>query len=78
MVGGPGFEPGASRSRTGTLLCPRMSLRFLTCPLVLVSRARRVLWCPSVSSWFRESVTRLWHGDAQTDTNSRVYDLPGF
>jgi hypothetical protein len=28
LVGGPGFEPGASRSRTVLVACPRVSGRF--------------------------------------------------
>ena len=29
LVGGPGFEPGASRSRTLRMSCPRVSRGFL-------------------------------------------------
>src|SRR6266704_1618237 len=50
LVGGPGFEPGASRSRTGTTVRPSVSRRFLACPPVLNRRARRVLSSPPVSS----------------------------
>jgi hypothetical protein len=35
MVGGPGFEPGASRSRIGCMSCLLVSRRFLSCPPVL-------------------------------------------
>ena len=59
MVGGRGFEPGASRSRTGSMSCPLVSRRFLWCPPVLNLTHLRVLLCPSVSSWFRECVTQL-------------------
>jgi hypothetical protein len=59
LVGGPRFEPGASRSRTGTTVCPSVSRRFLACPPVLNRRARRVLSSPPVSSWFRNCVTQL-------------------
>src|SRR5437762_1851399 len=59
MVGGPGFEPGASRSRTLRISCPPVSRRFRQCPPVLNFDGRCVLLCPSVSSWFRECVTHL-------------------
>ena len=45
MVGGPGFEPGASRSRTLRISCPPVSRRFRQCP---PPQLRRPL-CPSVS-----------------------------
>ncbi len=32
MVGGPGFEPGASWSRTDLMPCPPVSRRLLQCP----------------------------------------------
>ncbi len=32
MVGGPGFEPGASRSRTVTISCPPVSAGVLEVP----------------------------------------------
>jgi hypothetical protein len=35
LVGGPGFEPGAPRSRTLCTSCPPVSPRFLQCPPVL-------------------------------------------
>src|SRR5712691_7129442 len=59
LVGGPGFEPGASRSRTLRTSCPPVSRRFLQCPPVRNFEGRRVALCPSVSSWFRECVTHL-------------------
>src|SRR5439155_4437311 len=59
LVGGPGFEPGASRSRTGLMSCPSVSQRLLPCPAVLDWRLGRDLACPPVSSWFRNCVTRL-------------------
>src|SRR5438094_4737008 len=59
LVGGPGFEPGASRSRTLRRSCPPVSRRLLLCPPVLSFVRRRVLACPSVSFWFRECVTNL-------------------
>ena len=59
LVGGPGFEPGASRSRTGRMSCPLVSPRFLQGPPVLNFARHRVLLCPLGSSWFRECVTRL-------------------
>src|SRR5579864_8555973 len=40
LVGGPGFEPGASRSRTVSVACPRVSRRLrkgpadLKCPVL--------------------------------------------
>src|SRR5438034_9541657 len=57
--GGPGFEPGASRSRTGAVACPSVSRRVLRCPPVLNRQTPRVLSCPPVSAEFRESVTGL-------------------
>src|SRR5438067_4422131 len=59
LVGGPGFEPGASRSRTLRTSCPPVSRRFLRCPPALNFAGRRVLWCPPVSFCFRECVTHL-------------------
>jgi len=41
--GGPGFEPGASRSPTGAETCPRVSPQLLACPPVLDCRRRGVL-----------------------------------
>jgi hypothetical protein len=35
MVGGPGFEPGASRSRTGVMSCPLGSYDVREVPPVL-------------------------------------------
>src|SRR5450759_1816466 len=35
LVGGPGFEPGASRSRTVSSACPRVSRRRRRCPAEL-------------------------------------------
>src|SRR5437667_2014457 len=65
LVGGPGFEPGASRSRTLRRSCPPVSCRVRQCPPVPDFVRRRVRWCPPVTSWFREcvttSVTRLSH-----------------
>src|SRR5258708_7183633 len=54
-----GTRRKASRSRTGTTVCPSVSRRFLACPPVLNRRARRVLSSPPVSSWFRNCVTQL-------------------
>src|SRR5207237_4469208 len=34
LVGGRGFEPGASRSRTSRISYPLLSRRFLSCPPV--------------------------------------------
>ncbi len=59
MVGGPGFEPGASRSRTLRMSCPPVSRRFLQCPAVHNFTGCRVTAYPPVSPWFRECVTRL-------------------
>jgi hypothetical protein len=63
---GPGFEPGASRSRTLRTSYPPVSRRFLQCPPVLNFDGRRVLLFPSVSSWFRECVTHLYSVGVQT------------
>ena len=43
LVGGPGFEPGASRSRTGAVACASVAPRVLQCPPVLDSPSRRSL-----------------------------------
>jgi len=48
LVGGPGFEPGASRSRSGTTVSFRIR-RFLACLLYSIARlvvSSRVLPCP--------------------------------
>jgi hypothetical protein len=71
LVGGPGFEPGASRSRTGTEIGPHVSCRFLQCPFVLNCRGRRVLWCAPVSPRFRESVPRLCPGEPRSAAPAR-------
>ena len=47
LVGGEGFEPSASRSRTLRTLCPPVSRRFLQCPPVLNFGSAS---CPLVSS----------------------------
>jgi hypothetical protein len=44
LVGGPGFEPGASRSRTVLAVCRRVSLWLLQVPPELKWRCLRVLW----------------------------------
>ena len=59
LVGGPGFEPGASPSRTLRTSCPPVSRRFLPCPPVRDPVRLRVPWCPSVPFWFRKGVTQL-------------------
>src|SRR5437667_10953597 len=46
LVGGPGFEPGASRSRTLRRSCPRVSRRFFQCPSVLNFEGRPVPLLP--------------------------------
>jgi hypothetical protein len=43
MVGGPGFEPGASRSRTGVMPCPLVSCGIRKVPPVLELDLLRVL-----------------------------------
>ena len=43
MVGGEGFEPSSSRSRTVSNACPRVSRRFRKCPPELESRRLCVL-----------------------------------
>ena len=63
LVGGPRFDPGASRSRTVVMSCPPVSPRLLKCPLVLDCCLLRVLPGPPRSSWFRDSVPRLCPGD---------------
>ena len=62
LVWGPGFEPGASRSRTVSVPCPRVSRRLRRGPLVLDCCLLRVLPGPPRSSWFRDSVPRLCPG----------------
>jgi len=69
---------GASRSRTGRMSCPLVSWRFLQCPPALNVAGLRFRWFPSVSSWFRECVTQLWHslpwdsGDPGAEVGNRV------
>jgi hypothetical protein len=43
LVGGPGLEPGASRSRNMLEPCPRVTWRLPQCPPELDCRHRRVL-----------------------------------
>src|SRR5439155_22745536 len=47
---GPGFEPGASRSRTGRISYPLLSRRFLACPPVPDLTRLHVLSCPPGSA----------------------------
>ena len=68
LVGGPGFEPGASRSRTLHRSCPRVSRRFLQCPSVLNFEAvvsLCVLPCPPGPRMRDTSVTRFGATDGQ-------------
>jgi len=58
LVGGPGFEPGASRSRTVLVACPRVSRRLRRCLLELNLPLLGVHPCPARAAWCRESVTR--------------------
>ena len=58
LVGGPGFEPGASRSRTVSVPCPPVSDRLLRVLLYLIGAmvvTVRVLSCPPGSgiAWHR-------------------------
>src|SRR5438445_12733110 len=71
--GGPGFEPGASRSRTGTTVCPSISRRFLPCPPVLNRRDRRVLSSPPVppGSELRDTAVTSPH-DSKPAVSRRV------
>ena len=46
LVGGPGFEPGASRSRTVLVACPPVSRRLPRCPPELKLPRRGVRACP--------------------------------
>jgi hypothetical protein len=62
LVGGPGFEPGASRSRTVVVACPLLSRRLPRCPPELKLPHLRVRPCPPRATWFRESVPRLCPG----------------
>ena len=68
LVGGPGFEPGASRSRTGRMSCPLMSRGILQGPAEFNRRSRRLLSCPLRSAWFRDSGPRLCPGGAYFPT----------
>jgi hypothetical protein len=43
LVGGPGFDPGASRSRTGPMACPLVSCGVRAVPPVLELDLLRVL-----------------------------------
>ncbi len=62
LVGGPGFEPGASRSRTVSIACPLVSRRLPRCPPELELPLLGVRPCPPRAAWFRESVPRLCAG----------------
>ncbi len=59
VVGGPGFEPGASRSRTVLVVCPRVSSGVRDGLPELNFRRLCVLKCPAMTASFRECVTRL-------------------
>jgi hypothetical protein len=50
MVGGPGFEPGASRSRTVLVVCPRVSSGVRDGPPLPKFRRLSVLLCPPVTA----------------------------
>ena len=62
LVGGPGFEPGASRSRTVSIACPQGSRRLRRCPPGLKLPLDGVRPCPSRAAWYREPVPRLCPG----------------
>src|SRR6202022_2444302 len=48
LVGGPGFDPGASRSRTVLVACPRVSRRLRRCPSELkLPRPSCPFLCPA-------------------------------
>ncbi len=49
LVGGPGYEPGASRSRTVLVACPRVSCRLRKGLL----NSTALAWCPEVTPWSR-------------------------
>src|SRR5712664_4831072 len=51
LVGGPGFEPGASRSRTVLVACPLVSRRLPRCPPELKLLRFGVRPCPPRSAW---------------------------
>jgi hypothetical protein len=59
LVGGPGFEPGASRSRTVWAACPTRSSRTRPTPPEYKSRRLRIRWLPLMTARCRECVTRL-------------------
>ena len=68
LVGGPGFEPGASRSRTAVVSCPSVSRRLLPCPPVSSCTRAGSSSCPPVTScipWLPRmgdtAVTRMKH-----------------
>ena len=59
MVGGEGFEPSSSRSRTVLIACPLVSHRLHKGPPELKLPLLGVRPCPRRAAWCRESVTRL-------------------
>src|ERR1700694_2313083 len=59
LVGGPGFEPGASRSRTVSVPCPPVSDRLPRRPREYEIDQAGVLWCPPRAVRCRECVIRL-------------------
>jgi hypothetical protein len=59
LVGGPGFEPGASRSRTVSVACPGVSWRLPLGPPELKWPGPRVLLSPLGTVRFRECVIQL-------------------
>ena len=68
---GPGFEPGASRSRTVLVACPLVSPRLPRCPPKLKLPLIGVRPCPPRAAWFRESVPRLCPGACLNKAGTR-------
>src|SRR5260370_21521655 len=61
-VGGPGFDPEASRSRTVLIACPPVSRWLPRCPPELKLPVLGVRLCPPRAARCRESVPRLCPG----------------
>ncbi len=73
LVGGPGFEPGASRSRTVLVACPPVSRRLPRCPPEVVSRVVVVqIPGPRPVFEFKACLLFLYESAAATASKSRI------
>ena len=79
MVGGPGFEPGASRSQTGVMSCPLVSSGVRAVPPVLEMDLLRVLPVTSCIHWVpRMRDTAVTSNFSETDLQSSGVPSPDY